>query len=56
VFSVADATVDVPPPPEGSILVVCLSACHNTGRRVAIRNTWGKFAGKSQSQCWRRGN
>ena len=45
VFSVEDATDDAPTPPEGTIIIAALSTCHNTLRRVAIRNTWAKFPG-----------
>jgi hypothetical protein len=45
VYSVADANVDLPPPPEGRVLVGCLSSCHNTLQRLNVRNTWGKFPG-----------
>jgi hypothetical protein len=45
VYSVADVKVDMPPPPAGTVLVVCLSGCHNTVRRVSIRSTWAKFPG-----------
>ena len=46
IFSVEDATIEAPTPREGSIIVAALSTCHNTLRRVAIRNTWGKFPGR----------
>ena len=47
VYSVADAKVDLPPPPEGTILIGVLSSCHNALRRVNIRSTWANFPGTS---------